>query len=89
MSGYIKYFNGGGKNMSFKIKDILGYTETWNKIEKTLGIRFHSQSIFDDTYIETKVRHLMVQLIHFFQTMKFQKKKIITFVFRQYMLILS
>ena len=49
MSGYIKYFNGGGKNMSFKIKDILGYTETWNKIKKTLGIRFHSQPIFDDT----------------------------------------
>ena len=35
MSGYIKYFGNGGKNMSFKIEDkdvYLKYTEIWNKI---------------------------------------------------------
>ena len=34
MSGYIKYFDNGGKNMSFKIEDEsvhLKYTEIWNK----------------------------------------------------------
>ena len=33
MSGYIKYFENGGKNMSFVIKDVLDkYNEVWNKI---------------------------------------------------------
>ena len=35
MSGLIKYFDNGGKNMSFKIEDesaYLKYTEIWNKI---------------------------------------------------------
>ena len=35
MGGYIKYFDIGGKNMSFKIEDesvYLKYTEIWNKI---------------------------------------------------------
>ena len=34
MSGYIKYFDNGGKNMSFKIEDEsvhLKYTEIWNE----------------------------------------------------------
>ena len=38
MSGYIKYFENGGKNLSFAIKDddVLGkYNEIWNKITKT------------------------------------------------------
>ena len=59
MSGYIKYFDDGGKNMSFKIKNegvYLEYNELWNKIKKTLGIRFHSQPIYDDKYIKTKVK---------------------------------
>ena len=33
MSGYIKYFDNGGKNMSFKIEDesvYIKYTEIWN-----------------------------------------------------------
>ena len=35
MSGWIKYFENGGKNMSFKIEDddvYLKYNEIWNKI---------------------------------------------------------
>ena len=49
--GFIKYFDNGRKNMSFKIKDedvYLKYTEIWNKIKKLLGIKFHSQPIYDD-----------------------------------------
>ena len=59
MSGYIKHFDNGGKSMSFKIEDEsvhLKYTEIWNKIKKSLNTRFHSQSIFDDKYIKTKVK---------------------------------
>ena len=56
MSGCIKYFDNGGKNMSFKIEDesvYLKYTEIWNKIKKSLNPRF--QPIYDDKYIKTKV----------------------------------
>ena len=59
MSGYIKYFEKGGKNMSFVIKDDLcldKYNEIWNKIKKTLGIKFHSMSVYDEKYIKAKVR---------------------------------
>ena len=59
MSGYIKYFNDVGKNMSFKIETdnvFLEYNEIWNKIKRTLGIRFHSQVIYDEKYIKAKVK---------------------------------
>ena len=45
MSGYITYFDNGGKSKSFKIKGesvYLKYTEIWNKIKKSLNTRFHS-----------------------------------------------
>ena len=51
MSGYIKYFDHGVKNMSFKIENddvYLGHIEIWNKIKKTLNISFHSQPIYDE-----------------------------------------
>ena len=59
MSRYTKYFDNGGKNMSFKIEDEsvhLKYTEIWNKIKRLLGTRFHSQPIYDDKCIKTKVK---------------------------------
>ena len=43
MSGYIKYFDNGGKNMSFKIEDesvYLKYTEIWNQIKDILNVKF-------------------------------------------------
>ena len=45
--------------MSFKIEDesvYLKYTGIWNKIKKLLNTRFHSQPIYDDKYIKTKVK---------------------------------
>ena len=45
--------------MSFKIEDqsvYLKYTEIWNKIKKSLNTRLHSQPIYDDKYIKTKVK---------------------------------
>ena len=59
MSGYIKYFYNGGKNMSFKIEDAsvyLKYAEIWNKIKDILNVKFHSQPIYVDKYIKTKVK---------------------------------
>ena len=42
MSGYIKYFDNGGKNMTFKIENdnvLIKYNEIWNKIRKALNIK--------------------------------------------------
>ena len=33
----------------------LKYNEIWNKIKKTLNKKFHSQSIYDEKYMKTKV----------------------------------
>ena len=69
MSGYIKYFHNGGKNMSFKIEDenvYLKYTEIWNKIKNSLSIEFHSQPIYDDKYIKTKVKTFNSMINTFF-----------------------
>ena len=60
MSGWIKYFENGGKNMSFEIEDdsvYLKYNEIWNKFKELLvGVKFHSEPIYDDSYIKTKVK---------------------------------
>ena len=58
MSGYIKYFEIGGKNMFFVIKDDVldKYNEIWDKIKGTLNIKFHSMPIYDQKYIKAKVR---------------------------------
>ena len=45
--------------MSFKTEDddvYLKYSEIWNKMESMLNIKFHSQPIYDDKYIKTKVK---------------------------------
>ena len=59
MSGYIKYFENGGKNMSFMIKNdrvVDKYNTIWDKIKKTLNIKFHSMPVYDEKYIKAKVR---------------------------------
>ena len=59
ISGYIKCFESGGKNMSFVIKDddILNkYNKIWNKIKKTLKVKFHSMPVYNKKYIKAKVR---------------------------------
>ena len=46
MIGYIKYFENGGKNMSFLIKDDEvreKYEEIWKVIKNKIGIKFHSE----------------------------------------------
>ena len=58
MSGYIKYFENGGKNMSFLIKD----NEVWNKYDKIwevikdiLVINFYSEPVYEYKYLKVKV----------------------------------
>ena len=59
MSGYIKYFEYGGTNMSFLIKDDdvwEKYKQIWDLIKNKLGIKFHSKPVYDKVYLKTKVR---------------------------------
>ena len=61
MTGYKKYFENGGKNMSFVIKDDDvpdKYNEIWDKIKEAC-IKFHSMPVYDEKYIKAKVRDLM------------------------------
>ena len=51
MTGYIKHFDNGSKNMSFMIKDdsvLDKYNEIWNKIKMTLNIKFRSMPVYDE-----------------------------------------
>ena len=59
MSGYIKYFENGGKNMSFFIKDdeVWGkLAEIWDVIKNKLSIKFHSKPVYEKKYLKAKVR---------------------------------
>ena len=59
MSGYIKYFENGGKNMSFLIKgDEVWekYEKIWDVIKNKLGIKFHSEPVYEYKYLKAKVR---------------------------------
>ena len=60
MSGWIKYFENGGKNMSFKIEDdevYIKYNDIWKRIKRLLGgIKLHSVPIYHCQYIKTKVK---------------------------------
>ena len=59
MDGYIKYFENGGKNMPFMIKDDkvwVKYDKIWNVIKDKLGIKFHSKPVYEYKYLRVKVR---------------------------------
>ena len=59
MSGYIKYFGNGSKNISFLIKDNEvweEYVKIWDVIKDKLGIKFHSEPVYEYKYLKTKVR---------------------------------
>ena len=57
MSGYIKYFENGGKNMSFLIKDDEvwdKYDKIWDVIKDKLGIKFHIEPVYEYKYLKAK-----------------------------------
>ena len=59
MSGYIKYFDNGNKNMSFVTEDekvCNKYSEIWEVIRKLLKVKYSSDPIRDGKYIATKLK---------------------------------
>ena len=59
ISGYIKYLENGGKNMSFLIKDDEvweKYEKIWDAIKNKLDIKFYRQPIYEQKYLKAKVR---------------------------------
>ena len=57
--GYIKYFENGGKNMSFLIKNDEVWEkrkQIWDWIKNKLSIKFHSKPIYKENYLKAKVR---------------------------------
>ena len=59
MDGYIKYFDNGGKNMTFvtdnkKIND--KYNEIWEVIRKLLKVKFAVNAVRDDKYLVAKLK---------------------------------
>ena len=61
MNGYIKYFDDGGKNMSFVTDDekvYEKYDEIWNVVKGLLKLKFAVSPIRDDKYILAKLKIL-------------------------------
>ena len=59
MNGYIKYFEDGGKNMSFVTDDeevYKKYNEIWEVVRKLLKLKFTVGPIRDDKYIIAKLK---------------------------------
>ena len=80
MSSWIKYFENGEKNMSFKIDEdwiYLKYNEIWNKIKELLnGIKLGSHVVYDDQYIKTKVKTFSEVIRTMFDGDKIPEEKI-------------
>ena len=59
MSGYIKYFDDGGKNMSFVTgnKEVYKkYNEIWEVVRKPLKLKFTVNPVRDNKYIIAKLK---------------------------------
>ena len=59
MKGYIKYFDDGGKNMSFVTDDekvYEKYDEIWNVVKGLLKLKFAASPIINDKYILDKLK---------------------------------
>ena len=59
MNGYIKYFEDGGKNMSFVIDDeeiYEKYNEIWEVVRKFLKVKFTVGPVRDDKYLMAKLK---------------------------------
>ena len=59
MDGYIKYFDNGGKNMSFVTDDKKIYEKydgIWNVVKELLKLKFAANPIRDDKYILAKLK---------------------------------
>ena len=92
MTGYIKYFEYGGMNMSFLIKDDKVWKkqqQIWDLIKSKLGIKFHSEPVYDKTYLKTKVKEYEGAIKTNFLGNDMPKKKCVILVLLALLLILS
>ena len=63
MDGYIKYFDDGGKNMSFVMDDEKvydKYNEIWEVIRKLLKVKFTVNPVQDDKYLVAKLYNYII-----------------------------
>ena len=61
VDGYIKYFDDGGKNMSFVTDDekiYEKYNKIWEVIRKLLKVNFAISPVRDDKYLVAKLKYL-------------------------------
>ena len=59
MDGYIKYFDDGGKNISFVTDDekiYKKYNEIWEVVKKLLKVGFAVDPVRDDKYLVAKIK---------------------------------
>ena len=60
MIGYIKYFEGDKKTMSFLASDttelLIKYTKIWNKIRDLINKKFDSETVYNNKCINTKIK---------------------------------
>ena len=92
MTGYIKYFEYGGMSMSFLIKDDKVWKkqqQIWDLIKSKLGIKFHSEPVYDKTYLKTKVKEYEGAIKTNFLGNDMPKKKCVILVLLALLLILS
>ena len=86
MSGYIKYFDNGGKNVSFVTDDkevYEKYDEIWNVVKRLLKLKFTASPIRDDKYILAKLKIFKKIDLTTFTDNVIPMEKIIIFVFLQ------
>ena len=90
MNGYIKYFDDGGKSMSFVMDDektYEKYDEIWNVVKSLLKLKFAASPIRNDKYILPKLKIFKKRNLTTVNNNIIPTEKIITFVFLQYILI--
>ena len=83
-------FENGGKNMSIKIEEesvYLKYAKIWNKIKSIVNVKFHSQPIYDDKYIKTKVKTFNNTINTLFSRDEIPKGKVHYVCIQQFVLI--
>ena len=74
-----KYFDNGGKDMSFLIKNNEvweKYEDIWNVIKNKLSIKLNSEPIYENKYLKAKVRGFDSDIKTNFLKKKFLLKKI-------------
>ena len=90
LNGYIKYFDDGGKNVSFVTDDekvYEKYDEIWNVVKRLLKLKFTVGPIRNDKYISAKLKIFKKKIKQHLIIILFLRQKVITFVFLQQILI--